>query len=80
MCAVGKASFRFFRYNDGHMKPFGFQRGDSYHFMCHTWLGKGDKLIAGTADGKLMLFERGEFRYEIQIPKIEDSRIAVKSQ
>jgi hypothetical protein len=68
MCAIGKSSFRFFRYNEGHVKPFGFQRGDAHHFLCHAWLGKGDRLIAGTQEGRLMFFERGEYRYDIPVP------------
>lgn len=72
LCAVGKASFRFFRYNEGHLKPFGFQRGDAYHFLCHAWLGKGDRLVAGTADGRIMIFERGEYRHDVPIKNVKN--------
>ncbi|CAG7830333.1 unnamed protein product [Allacma fusca] len=72
LCAVGKASFRFFRYNEGHLKPFGFQKGDAYHFLCHAWLSKGDRLVAGTADGRIMAFERGEYRHDIPIRNVKN--------
>jgi len=71
MCAVGNACFRFYRFNENHLKPYGFQRGDANHFLCHAWY-KSDKVLAGTTDGRLMLFERGDYRQDIVIKNVKN--------
>lgn len=71
LCAIGNACFRFYRLNESSLKPFGFQRGDAHHFLCHAWY-KSDKVIAGTAAGTVMFFERGEYRHDVQIKNVQN--------
>jgi hypothetical protein len=71
MCAAGNAYFRFYRFNESHLKPYGFQKGDAHNFICHAWY-KTDRVIAGTAEGKLLVFERGDYRHEIIIKNVKN--------
>lgn len=71
ICTAGKDCFKFYRFNENHLKQFGFQRADEIHFLSCAWY-KSDKMIAGTADGKLMLFERGEYRHDIAIKNVKN--------
>lgn len=71
MCAGGNSCFKFYRLNDNHLKPFGFTRAEGVHILCHSWY-KTDKVIAGTVDGKVLIFERGDFRQELVIKDVKN--------
>ncbi|RKO87723.1 WD40-repeat-containing domain protein [Blyttiomyces helicus] len=66
LCAVGNGVFKLFRYQDGTLKAFSFQKVEPKNYLCHCWVPE-DRIVVGTEDGKLFLFEsNGEQRAEIQ--------------
>uniref|UniRef100_A0A0B7A6G0 Cilia- and flagella-associated protein 57 n=1 Tax=Arion vulgaris TaxID=1028688 RepID=A0A0B7A6G0_9EUPU len=66
LCAVGNTVFRYFRYSEGNLKPFNFQKIDPQNYLCHAWLSE-DRIIVGTDNGHLMLFEAGEIKQEYNL-------------
>ncbi|KAI8930216.1 WD40-repeat-containing domain protein [Entophlyctis helioformis] len=66
ICCIGNGIFKIFRYQEGVLKTVGVQKFDYKNFTAHTWT-PDDRIIAGTEDGKIYVFEsNGELKAEIQ--------------
>jgi len=66
LCVVGNTVFRHFRYSEGNLKPFNFQKMEPQNYLCHAWVSE-ERIIVGTDNGKLLLFEAGELRNEFNL-------------
>lgn len=66
LCVVGQGIFKLFRYSEGNLKQFAFQKLDPQNFLSHAWLSD-EKIVAGTDTGRLLLFESGELRNELHV-------------
>lgn len=66
LCVVGQGIFKLFRYSEGNLKQFAFQKLDPQNFLSHVWLSD-EKIVAGTDTGRLLLFESGELRNEFHV-------------
>lgn len=66
LCVVGNGIFKLFRYSEGNLKQFAFQKMEPQNFLCHTWLSD-ERVIAGTDTGRLLLFESGELKNEFSV-------------
>ncbi|OCT84882.1 cilia- and flagella-associated protein 57 [Xenopus laevis] len=66
ICTTGQGVFKLFHYVEGNMKQTNFQKVEPQNFLCHTWLSE-DRVICGTDNGKLSLWESGDLRWEINI-------------
>ncbi|ESO94501.1 hypothetical protein LOTGIDRAFT_118162 [Lottia gigantea] len=70
LCVVGNGIFKHFRYSEGNLKPFNFQKIEPQNYLCHAWVSE-ERIIVGTDTGKLMLFEAGELKTEISNGSIQ---------
>ena len=66
LCVVGNGIFKLFRYSEGNLKQFAFQKMEPQNFLSHTWLSD-ERIIAGTDTGRLLLFESGELKNEFSV-------------
>nr|XP_004672541.1 cilia- and flagella-associated protein 57 [Jaculus jaculus] len=66
VCITGNGMFKLLRFAEGTLKQTNFQRGEPQNFLAHTWVSD-DKIIVGTDNGKLFLFESGDQRWETNI-------------
>jgi len=67
LCVVGQGIFKLFRYNEGNLKQFAFQKSEvQKNYMCHTWINE-EKIVVGTDAGKILFFESGEFKAELSV-------------
>ena len=73
LCVVGDGIFKLFRYSEGNLKQFAFQKQDAQNYLCQAWVSD-ERVIVGTANGKLMLFEAGELKHEINILQQKDEK------
>ncbi|XP_056146428.1 cilia- and flagella-associated protein 57-like [Lampris incognitus] len=75
ICVSGNGVFKLFRYSEGDLKQGSSPRVDSVNVLCHTWITE-EQVIAGTDTGRLLVFESGDLRREIDIdtkPVLQDS-------
>uniref|UniRef100_H2ZKC8 Cilia- and flagella-associated protein 57 n=1 Tax=Ciona savignyi TaxID=51511 RepID=H2ZKC8_CIOSA len=63
ICVVGNHIFKLFRYAEGNLKPFGFQKMDLQNYLSHAWVSD-ERVVVGTDTGRLLLFENGELKTE----------------
>ena len=68
LCVIGNTIFRHFRYSEGNLKPFNFQKMEPQNYMCHAWVSE-ERIVVGTDNGRLLLFEAGELKNEINLAK-----------
>ncbi|XP_072308119.1 cilia- and flagella-associated protein 57 [Eucyclogobius newberryi] len=66
LCVSGSGVLKLFRYAEGSLKQTSFPKVESVNFLCHTWLTQ-DRVVAGTDSGRLLIFESGELRREINL-------------
>ena len=66
VCVSGQNVFKLYRFADNSLKQLAFQKLDQHHFRSHAWLGE-DRIIAGTANGHLLLLEAGELKNEFSL-------------
>lgn len=66
LCVSGTGVFKLFRYSEGALKQSNYPKVDSINFLCHTWM-TAERVIAGTDTGRLLVFESGELRREINM-------------
>lgn len=66
LCVVGNGIFKNFRYSEGNLKTFNFQKMEPQNYLCHAWVSE-ERVIVGTDTGKLLLFEAGELKNEFNI-------------
>ncbi|XP_039971838.1 cilia- and flagella-associated protein 57 isoform X1 [Xiphias gladius] len=64
LCVSGSGVFKLFRYSEGTLKQSSFPKVETINFLCHTWLTV-EQVIAGTDTGRLLVFESGDLRREI---------------
>ena len=64
ICVSGNGVFRFFKFADGQIKPTpgGMGKRDPQNILCHRWLKDGERIIASTETGDLLLIENCEFK------------------
>ncbi|KAF0763554.1 cilia- and flagella-associated protein 57 [Aphis craccivora] len=58
-CFVGKGLFRLVTISDSIWRQYGFQKADNLDFSSVCWLN-GDRILAGTMDGRIVIVENGE--------------------
>ncbi|XP_063772106.1 cilia- and flagella-associated protein 57-like isoform X2 [Pseudophryne corroboree] len=66
ICVTANRIFRLFHYIEGNLKQINSQKVGAHNFLCHTWLST-DRVICGTDNGKLCLWEFGLVRWEHNI-------------
>lgn len=66
ICVVGNGIFKLFRYSEGNLKQFAFQKLEPQNYLCQAWVSD-DRVIVGTDSGKLLLFEAGELKNEFNL-------------
>uniref|UniRef100_A0A8C6TUU5 Cilia and flagella associated protein 57 n=1 Tax=Neogobius melanostomus TaxID=47308 RepID=A0A8C6TUU5_9GOBI len=69
LCVSGSGVLRLFRYTEGSLKQTSYPKVESVNFLCHAWLTH-DRVVAGTDSGRLLLFESGELRREINVSNV----------
>lgn len=70
---MGNGIFKHFRYSEGNLKPFNFQKIDPQNYLCHAWVSD-ERVIVGTDSGRLFLFESGEQKYEFSLTDKKEDR------
>ncbi|XP_078485320.1 cilia- and flagella-associated protein 57 [Ciona intestinalis] len=63
ICVIGNHIFKLFRYAEGNLKQFGFQKMDLQNYLSHSWVSD-ERVVVGTDTGRLLLFENGELKSE----------------
>ncbi|XP_060897415.1 cilia- and flagella-associated protein 57 [Labrus mixtus] len=66
LCVSGTGVLKLFRYAEGALKQNSFPKVESINFLCHAWTS-ATRVIAGTDTGRLLVFESGELRREIDL-------------
>lgn len=66
ICVVGNGIFKLFRYTEGNLRQFAFQKLEPQNYLCQTWVSD-ERVIVGTDNGKLLLFEAGELKNEFNL-------------
>lgn len=66
ICLSGEKLFKLFRYNEGNLKQFAFVKVEAQNYLCHAWLSE-DRLVLGTDNGKIQLFEGGDLKNEFTV-------------
>lgn len=66
LCVSGTGVFKLYRYSEGALKQTSFAKVKSINFLCHAWMSE-ERLIAGTDTGRLLVFESGDLRREINV-------------
>ncbi|XP_034387977.1 cilia- and flagella-associated protein 57 [Cyclopterus lumpus] len=66
LCVSGRGVFKLLRYSEGSLKQSGGPKVESVDILCHTW-ASGERAIAGTDKGRLLVFESGDLRGEINV-------------
>ncbi|XP_054473374.1 cilia- and flagella-associated protein 57 [Anoplopoma fimbria] len=66
LCVSGSGVFKLLRYSEGALKQSSNSKVESFNFLCHTWV-KEERVIAGTDTGRLLVFESGDLRREINV-------------
>ncbi len=66
LCVVGQGIFKLFRYSEGNLKQFAFQKMEPQNYLCQAWVSD-ERVVVGTDNGRLLLFEAGEMKSEINI-------------
>eukprot|EP00795_Rhopilema_esculentum_P004667 gene4667-20951_t len=67
LCVVGQGIFKLFRYNEGNLKQFAFQKSElQRNYLCHAWITE-ERIVVGTDAGKMLLFESGELKAEFTV-------------
>eukprot|EP00755_Sulcionema_specki_P024267 Sspe_Gene.80847::Locus_51307_Transcript_1_1_Confidence_1.000_Length_2222::g.80847::m.80847 len=64
ICVSGNGIFRFFRLQEGQLKPApgGMGKRDPQNFLAHCWLPPEDRIVVTTEAGDLLLVENCEFK------------------
>ncbi|PIK39548.1 putative cilia- and flagella-associated protein 57 [Apostichopus japonicus] len=66
ICVVGDGIFKLFRYSEGNLKQFAFQKTEPQNYLSHAWISD-ERVIVGTDNGKLYIFEAGELKSEMSL-------------
>ncbi|XP_028666683.1 cilia- and flagella-associated protein 57 [Erpetoichthys calabaricus] len=82
VCVTGSGVFKLFRYTEGSLKQTNAQRLDAQNYLSHAWV-TDDRIIVGTDNGRLLLFEGGDLRWETHVvpkPSTRDSDRSLPSK
>lgn len=60
--------FKLFRYSDGTLKQTNSAKLETQNVLSHTWMTE-ERIIAGTETGRLLVFESGDLRWEMNLAK-----------
>ena len=71
---VGNGIFRIFRYSEGNLRQFAVMRNDPKNYLCQAWVSD-EKVICGTDNGLLQIFEGGEPKDIIQTQAVKDGYV-----
>ena len=63
---AGEKIFKLYRYSEGNLKQFAFMKAEPSYYLCLSWISE-DRLVLGTDNGKVQLFEVGELKNEFSI-------------
>lgn len=63
---TGNGVFKLYRYIEGTLKQCNFQKLESQNFLSHAWMSE-ERVIAGTDTGRLLVFESGDMRWEMNV-------------
>lgn len=74
VCIAGEKIFKLYRYSEGNLKQFAFMKAEPSHYLCLAWISE-DRLVLGTDNGKVQLFEVGELKNEFSIASKPGSSI-----
>ena len=66
--AVGDQTIKQLRYTEGAFKQSGFQKIEPANYTAHCWAAE-DRLIVGTDQGRLLVFDNGELKVSITPPR-----------
>lgn len=66
ICVIGNGIFKLFRYSEGNLKQFAFQKTEPQNYLSHAWISD-ERVIVGTDNGKLYIFEAGELKSEMSL-------------
>jgi WD40 repeat protein len=72
---VGERLFKLFRYSEGALKQFAFTKADPQNYLCQAWVSE-DRLILGTDNGRVQLFEVADLKKEFVISSSSSSSSA----
>eukprot|EP01135_Chromosphaera_perkinsii_P004015 Nk52_evm28s266 gene=Nk52_evmTU28s266 len=64
LCVVGNGIFKLYRFSEGNLKQFAFQKLEPQSYLCQSWISE-ERVLVGTDTSKLLLFESGELKQEI---------------
>ncbi|KAJ3293662.1 Cilia- and flagella-associated protein 57 [Borealophlyctis nickersoniae] len=65
LCVIGNGIFKLFRYQEGGLKAFAFQKTEPKNYLSHAWT-YDDRIIVGTEDSHILIFEsNGELKMDI---------------
>ena len=66
LCLTGDMIFKLLRYSEGALKTFGYARTELANYLSHCWISD-EKLVVGTNNGRLQLFEGSDLKWECNI-------------
>ncbi|XP_071773803.2 cilia and flagella associated protein 57 [Centroberyx gerrardi] len=66
VCVSGTGVFKLFRYSEGALKQTSSPKVESVNLLCHAWMTE-ERAIAGTDTGRLLVFESGDLRREMDV-------------
>ncbi|KAJ8367313.1 hypothetical protein AAFF_G00320970 [Aldrovandia affinis] len=66
ICVSGNGVFKLIRYAEGTLKQFNSVKQEVGNFLSHDWLSE-KRVIAGTETGRLLVFDSGELRWEMNV-------------
>ncbi|ELT90948.1 hypothetical protein CAPTEDRAFT_196345 [Capitella teleta] len=73
LCVVGNGIFKLFRYSEGNLKQFAFQKMEPQNYLCQAWVSD-ERVVVGTDNGRLLLFEAGELKHEFNTAAQKDDK------
>jgi WD40 repeat protein len=75
LCATGDGIFKLFRYTEGTLRQLAPPKMDPLNCLCQAWLSES-RIIVGTDNSKVLLFEGGELKAEFNVfEKADDLRV-----
>lgn len=77
LCVIGNGLFKLFRYSEGTLKQFSFQKLDPQNYLCQAWVSD-ERVIVGTESGRLLLMEAGELKTEFTVTKSDSAKERLK--
>ncbi|XP_063057266.1 cilia- and flagella-associated protein 57-like [Engraulis encrasicolus] len=66
ICVSGFGVLKIFRFAEGILKQTAFQKLDTQNILSHAWVSE-ERIIAGTEKGRLLVFEFGDLRWDINV-------------